>query len=129
MTFNKISCIIIYVRGRENPSKFGSLAQLVEQAAVNRWVVGSSPTGAASIVVITHMPVAAIVLIAYSAWAPHYKTCPPCMPCWIIGYIGGPSSHRVGFNSRTGYFALYNGRIRAMLYGSIRTLNNREGDP
>lgn len=26
---------------------FGFIAQLVEQAAVNRWVVGSSPTGAA----------------------------------------------------------------------------------
>ena len=24
------------------------------------------------------MPVTIIVLIAYSAWAPHYKTCPPC---------------------------------------------------
>ena len=28
------------------------------------------------------MPVTAIALIAYSAWAPHYKTCPPCMPDW-----------------------------------------------
>ena len=50
------------------------------------------------------MPVTAIALIAYSAWAPHYKTCPPCMPDWCnrlaqhpfkVQTIGVRISHRV----------------------------------
>ena len=60
------------LRGR-NPS-YGPVAQLAEHAAVNRSVLGSSPSRAASMAA---MPVTAIALIAYSAWAPHYKTCPP----------------------------------------------------
>ena len=117
------------LRGR-NPS-YGSLAQLAEHAAVvndvqsilgamvcpyprkseckshiyrhNRSVEGSSPSGAASMVT-TQMPVVAIALIAYSAWAPHYKTCPPCMPDWCnrlaqhpfkVQTIGVRISHRV----------------------------------
>ena len=36
------------------------------------------------------MPVTAIALIAYSAWAPHYKTCPPCMPRVAAGLSRWP---------------------------------------
>ena len=38
---------------RIRPHQYSSLAQLVEHAAVNRRVVGSSPTGGA---ILTHMP-------------------------------------------------------------------------
>lgn len=34
-----------------DPDQYSSIAQSVEQTAVNRWVVGSSPTGSA-----THLP-------------------------------------------------------------------------
>ena len=40
-------------------------------------------------VVITHMPVATIVLIAYSAWVPHYKTCPSLWPYRIVVIASG----------------------------------------
>ena len=41
-------------------------------------------------VVITQMPVIIIVLIAYSAWAPHYKMCPPCKPRVAVGLSRWP---------------------------------------
>ena len=65
----------------------GRLAQQVERLTVNQYVVGSIPTVAASMAV---MPVTAIALIAYSAWAPHYKTCPPCKPRVAAGLSRWP---------------------------------------